>query len=471
MVTTLIAASAMLVAGTTEVTVYNQGLGFIKDVRTLHLKKGLQSALVEDVAQMIDATSVGFKCVNNPGSVSVIEQNYRYDLISPQAILEKSVGKRIRCTRTMGNTKERIQGVLLSSPTAVVSSGGFIGKDQQSELTYNGLVMRADDGRIILSPEGEIDVLEVPEGLISKPTLVWELNSDKEQDAKMELNYLTEGMNWTANYVFTLDNSNLGDIQGWVTLDNQSGYSFKDATLKLLAGEVNVVRAENAKDPVFLTYASGDAVFRKKAMTEENLFEYHLYTVNRPASVQNKEQKQLSLLEGTHVPYKKQISFEATTGESETGLGDLDAAVKIKFTNDEKSHLGMPMPAGKFRLYQRDTKGSLQFIGEDTIKHTPRDEKVSLSIGKAFDVKASHKRTAYVVTSKRSSKSMYEVEFRNRKEEAQTVYYTNHFQNAQWKVSENSDPFVKEDSNSIVFELKLKPGEVKMVTYQVEYKW
>ncbi len=465
MISTLLFANAILLSGTTEITVYNQGLGFVKEIRMLHLKKGLQSALVEDVAQMIDATSVGFKCLNNPGSISVLEQNYRYDLISPQAILEKSVGKRVRFTRSMGNTKESIQGTLLSSPTAVVS------KDGQSEFSYNGLVIRADDGRIILSPEGEIDVLEIPEGLISKPTLVWELDSDKEQDAKMELSYLTGGMNWTANYVFTLDSSSSGDIQGWVTLDNQSGFSFKDATLKLLSGDVNVVRDQSLNYLISGYVAATGDKMRVKPMSEESLFEYHLYTLNRSASMRNKEQKQLNLLEGSGVPYKKQISIESSTGEAETGNGDLDAKVKIKFTNDQKSHLGMPMPAGKFRLYQRDSKGSLQFIGEDTVNHTPRDEKVSLTVGKAFDIKATHKRTVYTVLSKNTSRSKYEVEIRNRKQEAQTVFYYAHLMNAQWKMSENSDPYVKDDSSTAVFEVKLQPGEVKTVSFQVDYKW
>jgi hypothetical protein len=461
-------AHAMLVPGTTEVTVYNQGLGFIKDVRTLQLKSGLQNVVVEDVAQLIDATSVGFKCLNNPGSVSVLEQNYQYDLISPQAILEKSVGKRIRLTRAIANKKETLEGVLLNSPTSVVS------KDGGHEYSYDGLVIRADDGRIILSPEGEIDVLSIPEGLISRPSLVWQLESTSDQDVKMELSYLTKGMSWTANYVLTLDENKSGDIQGWATINNQSGMSFADAKLKLLAGEVNVMPAESKSSsnlkwskPRFADHGGLSLPF-----TEQSLFEYHLYTLERPASVRNKETKQLSLLEGSDVPVKKVIAFEGSAEVSEAGQGteELDSAVKVKFRNDEKSHLGMPMPAGKVRLYQRDAGGSLQFLGEDEIKHTPRDEKLSLTVGKSFDMKATHKQVSFTKTGKRSSVSTYEIEVRNRKKTADTATIYERI-GGQWKISSNTDSFVKEDASTAVFEVKLKAGEVKKLKFTVEAKW
>lgn len=469
MFNSLIALTALLAPGTTEVTVYNQGLGFVKEVRNVKLKKGNQSVVIEDVAQLIDASSVGFKCLNNPGSISVLEQNYQYDLVSPQAILEKSVGKRIRFTRTVGNTRETLEGILMSSPTSVVNTGNG------AQYSYNGLVIKADDGRIILSPQGEIDVLEMPEGLISKPSLLWELESDKEQDAKMELSYLTQGLSWTANYVLTLDADMKGDIQGWVTLNNQSGMNFEDAKLKLLAGDVNVVRPQ----PGVRGFAGGAPAKSeaRRDFQEESLFEYHLYTLQRPATVKNKESKQLSLLEGSDIPIKKQIVFDSMAGyngyypgEGEIGTGDLSPMVKVKFTNDEKSHLGMPMPAGKVRLYQRDKSGSVQFLGEDQINHTPKDEKISLNVGRSFDVRASRKRTNFERLGPTSIRETFEIEVRNRKQESTPVFlYERHW--GDWKVTKKSDDFTKEDSNTMVFELNLKAGEVKTVSYTVETKW
>ena len=460
MISTLALASALLVSGSTEITVYNQGLGFVKDVRTLHLSRGQQNVVVDDVAQLIDATSVGFKCLSNPGSVSVLEQNYQYDLVSPEAILQKSLGKRIRFTRSIANQKESVEGILMSSPTSVITTGNG------HEYSYNGLVIKTDDGRIILSPAGEIEVLAMPEGLISKPSLLWQLTSTSDQDAKMELSYLTKGMRWTANYVMTLGGTNSADIQGWVTLNNTSGVGFTDAKLKLLAGDVNVAKDEALLEPVRSSWEEKPQFKARQAMKEESFFEYHLYTLDRPASVRNKETKQLSLLEGSNVPYKKIVTFEADGGQGE---GDLESAVKVKFVNNKKSNLGMPMPAGKARLYQRDASGSLQFLGEDEIKHTPSDEKMSLTVGKSFDIKANHKRTSYSVTGKRSARSGYEVEFRNRKKEAATVYFFQHI-GGDWKMVSNSDPFVKEDSGTAVFEVKLKAGEVRTIKFGFDSK-
>ncbi|HLO99486.1 MAG TPA: hypothetical protein VK171_12900 [Fimbriimonas sp.] len=470
MVSALLAASAMLAPNTTELTVYNQGLGFIKEVRNVKLKKGLQNVTVEDVAQLIDASSVALKCLNNPGSVSVLEQNYQYDLISPMAILNKSVGKKVRFTRAMGNTKESIEGILISSPTAVTNSG------DGASYTYNGLVIKANDGRIILSPIGEIDVLELPDGLISKPSLLWMLESDKDQDANMELSYLTNGFSWNANYVFTIDEKGFGDMQGWVSMTNNSGLSFENAKLKLLAGDVNIVRPRTPGG--FGGRGAPEAMMKADTgMAEESLFEYHLYTLGRPATVKNKETKQLNLLEGLAVPFKKQIIFDSMAGyenyypnEGNIGVGSLSPMVKIKFVNDEKSHLGMPMPAGKVRLYSRDASGSVQFVGEDQINHTPRDEKISLTVGRSFDVRADRKRTEFKRLSQTSVRESFEIEVRNRKKTDETVYlYERHW--GDWKVTEKSENFVKEDANTMVFELKLKAGEERKVAYTVDTKW
>lgn len=458
--------SAVAAPNSTEVTVYNQGLGFVKEIRQLKVKKGVQQVSVENVAQMIDTTSVGFKCLSKPGSLSVLEQNYQFDLISPMAILNKSVGKRIRFTRTFGTSKESVEGILVSSPYAVNGNDG--------QMTYNGLVLRTDDNRIILSPMGEIEVMEIPEGLISKPSLIWSLDSTADQSADVELSYLTTGMDWNANYVLTLDKSNRGDMQGWVSMTNNAGIAFKDAKLKFLAGDVNVVRPRQET----MSFMAADAAPRsKKAMKEESLFEYHLYTLDRPATINNKETKQLSLLEGANIPVKKQIIFDSMgnypgyfPSEGEIGVGDLSPAVKIIFTNDAKSGLGQPMPAGKIRLYQRDESGSVQFVGEDEIKHTPVDEILRLQVGRSFDIRGSRKRTDFKRLSANAFRETFEIEVRNRKKvDESVVLYERHW--GDWKVTEKSMNFTKEDSNTMVFEVNLKAGEVKKVTYTVETRW
>lgn len=457
-------AAAVLQAGSTEVTVYNQGIGFIKDTRLVKLSKGQQEVVVEDVAQLIDATSVGFKCLNNPGSVSVLEQNYRYDLISPEAILAKSVGKRIRFTRSIGNKRETLEGILLSSPTSVVSTSGG------SEVLYNGLVMKTDDGRIVLSPEGEIDVLEIPPGLISKPSLLWNLVSDTDQEAKMELSYLTKGISWTANYVLTLDTNSKADLHGWVTLNNQSGVSFVNANLNLLAGEVNQVKEPQAEDKMVNgTLALAEVVkpMAQHGFIEQSLFEYHLYTLQRPATVRNKEQKQLSLLEGADVPVKKVVQFDGDAESGSPSVQELGSSVRVKFVNDKKSNLGMPMPAGKVRLYQRDSNGSVQFLGEDSIQHTPKDEKLDLLVGKAFDIKATQKRITYEKLGKHLLRMTFEVEIRNRKSTDETITLKEVLMDG-WKITASTDGFVKINSNEATCTPMVKANQVKTIRFTVQ---
>ncbi|MDR3691951.1 MAG: hypothetical protein P4L46_21400, partial [Fimbriimonas sp.] len=334
----------------TEITVYNQGFGLVKEVRNLALKKGRQTVNIEDVASQIDPTSVSFHSVLDKDAFSILEQNYQYDLISPQAILNKSVGQHVRFIRTIGNQKDVLSGVLLSSPTAIVAdqNGG-------SQQTYNGMVIRSDDGRIVLDPTGEVEVESVPAGLISKPTLMWDVEAPKAQESPVELSYISHGLNWSADYVVTLNGQGKGDIQGWVTLNNSSGATWENAKLKLLAGDVHTVQPMAMNRPMggFAGGIGGGGGF-----AEESLFEYHLYTLERPATVRNNETKQLSLLQGQDVPIEKKLIVDSINsryfpGEGEIGTGDIKPQVRLEFVNNKESGLGMPLPKGKMRVYQR----------------------------------------------------------------------------------------------------------------------
>jgi hypothetical protein len=494
-----------------ELTVYNQGFGLVKEVRSIDLKLGRQTLAVEDVAAMIDPTSVGFRSLTDKGSFDVLEQNYRYDLINPEAILNKSVGQRLRFIRTIANVKDVLYGVLLSAPTAVVASpnGG-------SEQTFNGMVIRTDDGRIVLNPTGEVEVQHVPEGLISRPTLLWDLNAQRSGPNSVELSYITQGMKWEANYVLTLGDGALADLQGWVTLDNQSGATYENAKLKLLAGEVNLVAPQ---PPAYgLNYSQGLAVpdAPPPKFIGQSLFEYHLYTLQRPATVKNKETKQISLLEAKNIPFVKKLIFDwtsnpyyvsearpgfyseragfqinldqtANTSDKYAAVGQFDFGgsgpasragqvgttihpkVKIVFTNDQKSHLGMPLPKGKFRVYQRDNEGSVQMLGEGEIDHTPRNETVGLVIGQAFDVVGTRKTSNVRIVRNHIANDWYEIELRNRKETAQKVYVIEH-PDGDWRILKENVPSTKLDANTLQFELTLKPNEVKTISYTIEIK-
>lgn len=461
---------AAVAPSSSELTVYNQGFGLVKEVRSLNLRQGRQTVAIEDVASMIEPASVSIHSLTDPDSFSVFEQNYQFDLISPTAILNKSVGGRVRFVRTIGNQRDVLEGTLISAPTAIVGTpeGGNI-------QTYNGMVIRTDDGRIVLNPTGEVEVTEVPKGLISKPTLLWDIEAKRGGDNNVELSYLTQGMRWDADYVFTLGDANKADLQGWVTIDNQSGGSWDNAKLKLLAGDV-----QRARPPVMqMDAAAMGGIMRKseQQFQEEGLFEYHLYTLQRPATVHNKEIKQISLLEGHEVPFSKRIIVDATRqfgrfypGEGEIGTGDIKPQVRVEFVNDQKSGLGMPLPQGRVKVYQRDKSGSVQLLGEDNIDHTPKDEKISLVVGRSFDIRATRKRTEFQRINDHTVQESYSIEVRNHKDTPETVVVIERFW-GDWKILNKSQEFVKEDSNTASFTVKLAPNETKTVTYTVRTTW
>lgn len=480
MFTSLIAALAVAPSAgaqapsANEVTIYNQGFALVKELRRLSLKEGRQTVAIEDVAAQIEPDSVGFHSISDKDSFDVLEQNYQYDLISPIAILNKAVGQRIRFIRVLPNSsKEVLTGTLLSSPTSVVNPGTG-GESSGSYQTYNGMVIKTDDGRIVLNPTGEVEVDTIPEGLISKPTLLWDIESRKAGDNSVELSYLTQGMNWNATYVLTMDDLKMtGDLMGWVTLSNQSGATYKNTQLKLLAGQVN--RPEERP----MGIAGGRMQMKAAApqFQEQTLFEYHLYTLQRPTTLHDKETKQVSLLEGHGVPLTKKLIVDATMNmgryypsEGEVGTGNISPQVRIEFVNSKENGLGMPLPEGNVKVYQRDTSGSVQMLGEDHIGHTPRDERISLVLGRSFDVVAERKRTDFHRISDRSFSETFEITIRNHKDiPAEVTVIERHY--GQWQISHNSDPFTKLDSDTMQFEVNVPQNASKKITYTVVTSW
>jgi len=470
MMLTALLVGALQTSAPPEITVYNQGFALVKENRTLDLAAGRQTAIVENVAQQIDTTSVRFRPLANDSGLSLLEQNYRFDLINPVAILARAVGTEIKFIRYENGNSVVLEGTLLSAPTAIVSNNG------NNYQTYNGMVIKdSKTGEIVLDPVGTVVVKNIPDGLISKPSLLWDLQADKAGRQEIELSYITQGMNWTSDYVLTLNDAGKADLQGWATLTNSSGTEYKNAKLKLLAGDVNRVQQNRPE-----AMAAGGAVLRMtkdKSFEEESLFEYHLYTLQRPTTLQNNETKQVSLLEGSSVPYSRKLIVDATRNfgryypsEGAIGEGNIQPQVRVEFDNKQKNGLGMPMPAGRIRVYQRDKSGSIQFIGEDQIGHTPKDESISLVLGRAFDVVSSRKRTNFRCINDRAFSETFEIEVRNRKEAPEVVHVLErHY--GDWKVTEKNQEFVKLDSETMDFTVNLKANEVKKVVYTVETRW
>lgn len=470
----LVAASAL--AGSTELTVYNGGFALVKDVRSLELERGRQEVTVENVAQMIDPTSVAIRNLTNPNGFTVFEQNYRYDLISVQAILAKVVGGTVFLNRTLPNgQKERIEATLMSAPTTVVGTA-----EGGNQMTYNGMVLRTNDGRILLNPSGEVEVASIPKDLISRPSLVWDLEARTAGKQDIELSYLTNGISWTASYVFSLDQAGTGgDLRGWVTLNNQSGATYEDAKLKLLAGDVR--RVQEATKMMMPRRAGGSGAADAAGFAEESFADYHLYTLQRPATVRQNEIKQVSLLEGIGVTANRSLVLNVGDGGWQRPESDgydtrenLKPEIRLAFLNEAKNKLGMPLPAGKIKVYQRDSSGSPQLIGEDQIGHTPKDERIQLTLGTAFDVVGTFKRTNYEAirsgNTVRGARETFSVQLRNRKDSPERVTVIDR-RWGEWKVSRSDLATTKSDAATLQFVVDLRANETKTVTYTVETLW
>ncbi|MBU7014007.1 MAG: DUF4139 domain-containing protein [Theionarchaea archaeon] len=425
-----------------EITVYNQNFGVVKDVRTIDLEEGLNTVMIQDVAKLIDPTSVSIRDLT--GASYVLEQNYLFDLVNKEKIYEKYLGKDITVLDKEGNT---LKGALLS---------------------YSGdeLIIQNDSGVHIVKGE-QVSLPELPEGLITKPTLKWLLDAEKAGAHDMQLSYMTSGLDWEAYYVAVVNSDDTElDLMSWVTLTNYSGASYKNARLKLIAGEVHRVQTQ-----VTVAYAEEErgAAKAPDQFQEEAFFEYHMYTLDRKTDVLDNQQKQVTLFETQNISVKKEYVFDPgyTYGYQQNA-----GAVKVMlvFENTAENNMGMPLPAGIVRVYKKDSEGQLQFIGEDSIDHTPKDEKVRIYVGDAFDVVVEKKQTKYNQLGTRGAEISYEVSLRNHKTEDITVTVLDHFW-GEWRITESSLDWKQEDAYSAVWYVAVAADGEVTLTYTVRMYW
>ncbi len=449
-------------------TVYNQNFGLVKDTRTVNLKGGFNYLRFSDVASAIDPTTVNFLSLTAPNAVTVREQNYQYDILSPESILNKSVGKQITFRQFLSGGQERsITGTLLNSPqVTVVDTNGNASQRSQ------GLVVGTDSG-VVLRPYGQVELKDLPQGLVSKPSLLWKLETSKPGEHRTEISYQTAGLNWRCDYVIIAsDDDTTADITSWVTLDNKSGTGYKNALLKLMAGDVHRIQPPMPRRRMEKFGGIVAATTVAPQFSEKSFAEYHLYSLAGTTNVNNNETKQLSLFNAAKIPCSKLFIYEGEPGgyyRPNQHARSKKVNVKIEIANTEKNNMGLALPKGKVRVYKRDHDGALQFVGEDLIDHTPRDEKIRLYIGDAFDVVGERKRTNYQRPSSRVERSTYEISLRNHKDTKVLVTAIEH-SHSEWKILSSNFKSTKKDATSFEFPVEVPArGEVK-ITYEIEVR-
>jgi len=433
---------------TVSLTVYNVGRALVRDARRVNLPVGEVSLEFRDIASQVIPETVA---VAGEG-VTVIEQNYEYDLLSPQTLLAKYLNRDV--TLVVEEPGELPAQMVLRRRTGRLLS------------VENGTVWRIGDD-IVMNPSYRHLVFpEVPAVLRDRPTLVWLLRSVRAGERRLEATYLTAGITWKADYVLTLDGEGKqGDLLGWITVDNQSGASYPQAALQLVAGDVHLAPAPRA---VF-----AEAMVAKAAQApveEESFAEYHLYTVPRPTTIKERQQKQIAFLEKSGITVGRRYVVEGSSGlfRSRIGVQRHDVRVEIDLANRTANQLGVPLPAGTLRMYQKDRRGTAQFVGEDTIRHTPVDETVTLTMGNAFDLVAERRQTEYRRFDS-VSESAFEVTLRNHKETSVTVTIQERL-GGDWEMLSHSHPFIKESAFGVVFEVPVEAKGAATLKYRVRVR-
>jgi len=446
-----------------ELAVYNQNLALVKDQRSLDLSQGLNEVRFADVAEQIDPTSVHFRSLTDPEGTMVLEQNYEYDVVGSAKLLRKYVDQEI----------------------------GLVTEDGQE---YAGTLLSGDEDVILQAADGQVTVVKLeqikeftfpalPEGLITRPTLVWQVESAQGGSQDVEVTYMTSGVNWQANYIVVLaDDEQTVDLDGWVTLDNHSGTSYKDAKLKLIAGDIHRVPTEG--------YAMEEKALRAPAaagvpqVQERPFFEYHLYEVQRPVTVKDQQTKQIEFVTGSGVPADKFFVYDGAQMSffgyyqplDDPGYGTASnekVMVMLEFENGEEEGLGIPLPKGTVRVFKKDVDGSTLLVGEDAIDHTPKDEQIRLYIGDAFDIVGERVQTNFRADYDDDwMEESYQITLRNHKDEDIEVRVVEHmFRWSEWKILEESYDHEKLDAQTIEFRVPVEANGEAVVTYTVRYEW
>ena len=491
----LLAAAPVLAE--TQLTIYNQNFATVKETRTLDLKGGESEVRVTDITAHLEPDSVVLRDLKNPDAIRILEQNYESDPLSEGLLLRKSEGKVLDFEITVPQTGEKkiVKGKVLRSGY-VPHTSAFQRYGQQYSMRQMIYSQPQAGGQPIVEVDGKIqfglpgkpifDALD-PKAFL-KPTLLWGLWTETAGKHDVEFSYLTGGMRWEANYnAVAPEKGDMFDIIGWVTLENMSGKDFENASVKLMAGDVARARPEGE----MLVGAAGmerASNLQPEAVTERSFEEYHLYTLPRPTTVLDREIKQVEFVRASRVPAKRIYVYDGFQLDQRYRGWDYQSIrtrpeygrqsnpkvwVMLEFQNSEKSRLGMPLPKGKVKIYRRDVDGRNEFIGEDRIDHTPKDETVRLYTGNAFDLVGERRQTDFRLDSSGHwADESFEIKVRNHKKEEVDVRLVEHmYRWIQWKIKATSMPYRKTDARTIEFRPRVPPGGEVVITYTVHYSW
>jgi hypothetical protein len=442
-----------------NVTVYNSNIALIRDVRQLTLSTGTFRLKFEDIAATVNPATVHFRSLTDPDKLGVIEQNYEYDLLEPARLLHKYISKEVTLVRPVQENNTTVRQTLKATLLA----------------DNNGPVWKIGDDIVTGTYYESIRFPEVPGNLYDRPTLLMLLDNSGARKQQIEASYLASNLSWNSDYVLTVARDDKSaDLDGWITLANNSGTAFHNARLQLVAGDLNRLPQSNlvARDEAV-------GMMRKAAAApqfqQENFSEYHLYSLGRRTSVEDKETKQISLLQGSGVPVEKifvvngQNFYYHNYQNPGSPLKD-PILVFYKFKNEEKAGLGMPLPAGNLRVYQKDSKGGVLFIGEDRIEHTPKDEMITVHIGNAFDVVSERKQTDYKKIADRVYEMEFEITLRNHKD-TPIVVEANEPIGGSWEMLSSTYKFTKTSAWAAQFHVPVDKNATAVLKYRVRVTW
>jgi hypothetical protein len=434
-----ITTTATVAGRDVAVTVYKENLGVVKDRRRFPVPSGVSDLRFTEVASSIDPTSVHLRPVGR-GDIQILWQDYRYDLASTDKLLEKYVD----------------QAIDIATKDEQVKRGTLLAFDPMS------LVLQESGGSVLLVNRAEVrqvGLRELPKGLITRPTLVWRVSASGAGERDLEVSYMTGGMDWHAEYVAVLEeNGSSLELQGWASVENRSGATYEDAKLKLIAGTIH-----RARVPRPIPYAMDMRAMAKVEtagqLEERGFFEYHLYELPQRATLANNEVKQVGLLHANGVRSVRKFTYDGSVdGER--------VQVRMEFQNDAASGLGMPLPEGIVRAFQRDTDGSLELVGEDRIQHTAKNQTVRVAIGSAFDIAVERKQTDFRQVSAKVNEASHEIVLTNHRKEAVEVIVIEH-QDGDWEILRSSVPHKKKDSRTFEFVVRCEPEKPVTVSYTV----